>query len=420
MSRKSLVCLIAWLLLAVACGSDEPDPAPAVTTAPPGTAAGTAAAETTPEGDTVAASAGTPDQPAEQSPVAAPDTTGPTTAEPTTSGDSTTETTAGPTGTEELTTEEAPTETTAGPTTTAYSGPVSPVTGLPVQDVNLLDRKLVAVKMDNHWNAQPQSGVEDADAVYEIVVEGGLTRFIALYHHSDSEWVGPMRSARPTDWTLVRPLEGVLLISGGQPWITGKITRNGVPLIGDLGPPLTARWNERRAPHNLYVDTYEARLVVDDRGYGRRAPPSLFNRGPISGPEGAIAGNVFLDWSDEIDVVWRWDGTRYLRSSGGEPDLWRSRDGNETGQISADVLIVLMAERYTDCPSGEGSCVPAWTTVGENRAIVFGQGRYVEGRWSRESAGDWFRITDSDHNPITVPPGRLWIMIYPETAHLVW
>ena len=417
MSRRSLAGLIVWLLLAVACGSEDPGPAPTVTTAPPGTTSTVAGTEPIPEGDAVDTTGPTPTQPAEESPAdQASDETGTTAAaEPATSDVSSTETTDAPATSEDLTT-----ETTAGPTTTAYSGPVSPVTGLPVEDVNLLDRKLVAVKMDNHWKAQPQSGIENADAVYELVVEGGLTRFIALFHHSDSEWVGPMRSARPSDWTLVKPLEGVLLISGGQPWITRKITGNGVPLIGDLGPPLTARWSERRAPHNLYVDTHEARRVVADRDYGRRAPPSLFNRGPLSGAEGATASYVFLDWSDEVDIVWRWDGTQYVRSSEGEPQLWRSRDGARTGQISADVLIVLMAKRYTDCPTGEGSCVPAWDTVGENRAIVFGQGRYVEGRWNRDSADDWFRITDPAGDPITVPPGRLWIMIYPETSNLVW
>ena len=64
--------------------------------------------------------------------------------------------------------------------------------------------------------------------------------------------------------------------------------------------------------------------------------------------------------------------------------------------------------------------VPPWNTVGENRAIVFGQGRFAEGRWRRESAGDWFRITGPGGDPIRVPPGRLWIMIYPETSGLVW
>ena len=423
MSRKLLAGLIGWLLLAFACGGDDPAPTASVTAATSGTTTVTAAAEAGPETGAVDTTGEAPAQPAGESPTdTAPADTGSAAAPNTSDGSSTgeessSETTAGPPIDEESTTET--TEGTQAPSTTAYSGPVSPVTGLPVEDVDLLDRRLVAVKVDNHWRAQPQSGIEDADAVYELVVEGGLTRFIALYHHSDSEWVGPMRSARPTDWTLVRPLEGVLLISGGQSWIVRRLTSNGVPLIGDLGPPLTARWGERRAPHNLYVDTYEARRVTADRGYGRTAPPSLFNRGPLSG-SGATASYVFFDWSDEIDVVWRWDGTRYLRSSDGEPQLWRNREGDETAQIEADVLIVLMAERYTACPPGEGSCVPAWNTVGENRAIVFGEGRYAEGRWSRDSADDWFRITDPGGEPITVPPGRLWIMIYPETANLVW
>ena len=58
--------------------------------------------------------------------------------------------------------------------------------------------------------------------------------------------------------------------------------------------------------------------------------------------------------------------------------------------------------------------------MGENRAIVFAEGRYIEGRWRRDDAGDWFTITDPVGDEITVPPGRLWIMIYPETADLVW
>ena len=395
MLRKLSVGLIVWLLLVVACGGDDPAPTRTVTSADAETAATTAGAETADPTD----------------PTASPGTTGATAvqsqAEPT--GDS-------PSATGESTT----TGAAEGPTTTVYSGPVSPVTGLPVEDVALLDRKLVAVKMDNHWNARPQSGIEQADAVFEVVVESGITRFIALFHHSDSDWVGPMRSARPTDWTLIKPLNGVLAISGGQPWITRRITGNGVPLIGDYGPPLTARWREREAPHNLYVDTYEVRRVAAERGLSQEPPAPLFNRGPLSGPAEAVATYVFFDWSETVDAVWRWDGDQYLRSVDGEPHRWRTREGGETGQISAEVLIVLMVEGYRACPQGEGSCVPAWDTVGENRAIVFAEGRYVEGRWRRDDAGDWFTITDPGGDEITVPPGRMWMMIYPETADLVW
>ena len=432
MSRKALAALFVWTLLAAACGSGGGGaPAPTETvrpSAPAPTAAvggnepvpSDAAAIPTTTGPDPASETGggqteaVPEQPADQGTgtdgAEAPSEETPPTAaqEIETPGDS-----------------EAPSEGgSANPVSAspgaAYTGPVSPVNGFPVDSQELIDRKLVAVKIDNHWNSRPQSGLEKADAVFEMVVESGITRFIALFHHSDSDWTGPMRSARPTDWTLVKPLNGVLLVSGGQPWITRQFPNNGVALIGDLGPPVTSRWRQRKAPHNLYVNTYEARRVSEERRHDPEPPPQLFPRGPFNGPEWAAAASIFFDWSDTMDAAWSWDGARYVRTVEGQPHRWQNRDGTVIGQITADVLVVLMAERYRACPSGSGSCVPAWRTVGENRAMVFAEGRYAEGRWHRSDAGDWFTVTNPAGNPIVVPPGRMWIMIYPENSEVIW
>lgn len=430
MPRKGLAALFIWTLLAAACGgggapaSTVPAPASAPASAAAsgddGPASGAEAANTTPtEPDTPsetsnAQTEGNPEQQPDQG-------AGADSAEA--PSEEAQQTTAPETGTPG---EEAPAEEGGGAPSVsaspgaAYTGPVSPVNGFPVNSQDLIDRKLVAVKIDNHWNSRPQSGLEKADAVFEMVVESGITRFIALFHHSDSDWVGPMRSARPTDWTLVKPLNGVLLISGGQPWITRQFPNNGVALIGDLGPPLTNRWRQRRAPHNLYVNTYEARRVSEERRLDPDPPPQLFPRGPFSAPEWAGAASIFFDWSDTMDATWSWDGARYVRTVEGQPHRWQDREGTVTGQITADVLVVLMAGRYRACPSGGGSCVPAWRTVGENRAVVFAEGRYTEGRWQRSDAGDWFTVTDQAGNQIIVPPGRMWIMIYPENSELIW
>ncbi len=412
MSRKSLAALLLVLSL-IACGGN--DAAPDETT---GTGDATASTTTEPaESDTG------PVDPDEGSTTTQPPGTEETTAtevSATAEAPVTTEPTETPPATTAA--EEGPDSTTPAATTstTVYSGPVSPITGLPVTDMTMMDRGTIAVKIDNYRLANPQSGIEKAEAVFELVVESGILRFIALFHQTDSDWVGPMRSVRPTDWTLAKPLNAILQVSGGQRWIRSKVTDNGVRLIGDLGPPLTARWNQRPAPHNLYVDTYEAREVAANRGYASTPPPTMFERGPLSGPAGAIATNIFFDWTDVMDVLWLWDGTRYVRFENGEPHEWRDKEGSMTGQLSADVLVVLMADRYTACPSGEGSCVPAWDTVGENRAIVFADGRYAEARWSRDTASDWFEVTGPAGNPITVPPGRLWIMIYPKNAAIEW
>ena len=410
--------MAAWLVLSVACGGGDDTVA---TTAPSGAS--------TPVSEDTGASTSSPGSGSEP----AGETEGATTAatgEQVSDGDGTVSsstTTEGvkpdgtgattTTGTSETTDEPETGDT--SPTTTAYSGPVSPVSGLPVLDSSLMNRKLIAVKIDNHWNARPQSGIEHADAVFELVVEAGITRFIALFHHSDTDWVGPVRSLRPTDWTLIKPLNGALTISGGQPWIVDGALSNSVPLIGDMGPPLTARWRDRQAPHNLYANTAEARRVAQDRGLDQSPPPTLFNRGPSSASPMDVATYIFLDWTDTTDVVWHWDGSQYLRSVEGEPHQWTTQDGT-TGQIAADVLVVLMAERYTACPPGDGSCVPAWHTLGENRAVVFAEGLAQEGRWSRADNGDWFTLVGTQGEPVTMPAGRTWIMLYPETAELVW
>lgn len=313
--------------------------------------------------------------------------------------------------------EEEPAEEAAVP-----AGPVSPFTGLPVEDPSRLERKVIAVKIDNHWNARPQSGILEAEAIVEMVVESGITRFIALFHHSDTDWVGPVRSGRPTDWTVVRPLNGALAISGAQSWVVSLINRNDVPLIGDLGPPLTHRWGRRRAPHNLYLNTFEARRVAEQRNLEQTPPAApLFNWGPLDAEVGSIATYIFFDWSDTMDATWIWDGEagRYQRFVGEDPHNWHRREGDVTEQIWADNLVVLRAERYRACPpSGNGSCVPAWRTTGGGPAMVFAEGRYAEGAWERADETEWFTLRDGSGGEMTVPPGRSWIMIYPQDADI--
>ena len=131
-------------------------------------------------------------------------------------------------------TSSAPT-TTEAPTTTLASA-VSPINGLPVDDPTLLDRRLLAVKVDNHPNARPQSGINLADMVFEIRVEG-ITRFLTMWMQSDAEFLGPMRSGRPTDATLLAALNTpTFAISGAQGWVQSMITSMGINLLTESTP----------------------------------------------------------------------------------------------------------------------------------------------------------------------------------------
>ena len=87
----------------------------------------------------------------------------------------------------------------------------SPVNGLIMPTNKSYPTVALGIKNDNNTNARPQSGPQSADAVFEVLVEGGMTRFINVFYQSDTTYHGPIRSARPTDPTVLRPFDGVLV-----------------------------------------------------------------------------------------------------------------------------------------------------------------------------------------------------------------
>ncbi len=170
------------------------------------------------------------------------------------------------------------TTTTIDESTTVTTAPVgfaSPVNGLPATRDSLLDRRAIGIKIDNHPQARPQSGLMDADSVIELRVEGGLTRFIAIFHDNDTDYLGPIRSVRPTDSTMLAAFPAPLAMSGGQPWIQSVHTSRGVGLIGS-GAGNMFRVSTKVAPHNLFGDTEDLRAGADLLEFPDDPPQSLY------------------------------------------------------------------------------------------------------------------------------------------------
>ncbi len=322
----------------------------------------------------------------------------------------------------ELTTSssESTTTTTASTTTASLPDlPTSPINGLPVTDPALLDRRLLAIKMDNHPAARPQSGIEKADGVVELMVEG-ITRLMTLWQQSDVDYFGPMRSGRPTDPTLLTALnEPTFVISGAQAWVQQRIRSMDVHLIGEVRPA-TFRISGRSAPHNLYVDTSLLREEADRLGYPDEPPNGpIWEFGDL--PAAATpASHVRIDFLGNI-VEWDWDvatGT-WLRTADGRESEWKTEDG-ETGRIGFPVMVALYVEQYTlGPPAGvSGKALPSSHTTGTGRAFVFANGTVMEGTWERPTEKDWFTLTDSSGNVIPVPPGQVWISLVPASRGL--
>ena len=116
---------------------------------------------------------------------------------------------------------------------------MSPFTGkeLPPETWLKRPKRVIAFKIDNNIKARPQSGLQEADAVHEILVEGGMTRFLAFFYDNTSKYLGPIRSARPTDPTMVRPYGGTLVVSGATAGLIPSIRELGVPVLEEQSTP---------------------------------------------------------------------------------------------------------------------------------------------------------------------------------------
>ncbi|MCB1247502.1 MAG: DUF3048 domain-containing protein [Acidimicrobiia bacterium] len=322
-------------------------------------------------------------------------------------------TTIAPTTTTMATTTVPPSTT----TTEAQPAVSEGINGVPVSDPSTIDRRTVAIKISNSPEARPQSGLMEADIVYEILVEGGLTRFLAVFQSEDLDWVGPVRSGRPTDAEVVRPYDGPFQVSGAQPWVKDIFASKDLKMIYDTGVT-TWREHHRSAPHNLYTSTLLIRDYADERGWNDDNPGNMFAFGePTESDEEAT--EIVLDWSAHPPVRWVWNGEVYERFNADVPHPWITKDG-DTGIVSTPVLVVITGDRYTASPSGSGSSVPAIHTVGSGPVQVFMNGTVVEGTWSRDADTVPFTLTTDDGSEIVLPPSKIFVAIFPDTRTVSW
>ncbi len=325
----------------------------------------------------------------------------------------TTTTTAVSTTTTTTTTTTLPPSTT---TTTQPGRPASPINGLPPEDETQLDQRGYLIKIDNHPNARPQTGILEADGVVELPVEG-ITRLAAILHMGSPEVIGPIRSARPTDYQLSVLIGGPLVVSGGQDWVMAENRQGGAEIIGDVGRPQTFRSADRRAPHNLYLRTGPLRELAEDRGYADDPPAPLWAYGPL--PLGAEpAETITLDFSPSLVAGWTWDGSKYLRTTNGVEHDWIDSDGT-VAQIAVDTLVVIYIDTFLKSHPGGGPAQAA-ISIGSGRALVFAGGKVAEGQWERRAPTDPFSLTTDDGSLLTVPPGFPWISLFPRDRRVSW
>jgi hypothetical protein len=310
----------------------------------------------------------------------------------------------GGSGDESATQDTAAPATTAESTTTTTTIPpiLAPLTGLTVDAP--ITRPALVVKIDNHPKARPQWGLNQADIVFEENVEM-LTRFAAVFHTTDSDPVGPIRSGRRQDVDLLESFNAPLFAwSGGNAEVTKLIRASTMvdlshSAANDAGG--YRRESSRSAPHNLIADTSKLWTLAPE---GAAPPQSQFAYRAADEAIPATAretAGIKLSM-DGVRVLWEWSSefSRFLRSQDDKPHV----DVDDVRINAANVVVLYV--QYS-----KSGYSPVAKTIGSGEAWVFTAGKLFQGTWERDEAGKPFTLKDTAGNEIKLTPGNTWVQL---------
>lgn len=144
-----------------------------------------------------------------------------------------------------------------------------PLTGMPAD--GHVDDRIVSVMINNHPKARPQSGLSQADIVFEILAEGDITRFLALFQSEKPETVGPVRSAREYYFELAKGYGALYIYHGAANFVNDMIADRGIEhldgALHDNDGVLFKRSTARKAPHNSYLQYATVNEEAEAKGY---------------------------------------------------------------------------------------------------------------------------------------------------------
>lgn len=294
-----------------------------------------------------------------------------------------------------------------------------PLTGVAVEAPP--QRPALAVKVENSTSARPQSGLNAADVVWEQVVEGGITRFVAVYHSTLPPDIGPIRSVRPMDAAIAAPLRGLFAFSGGGPDFVRAISDAGMQVLSqDAGADGFFRLGTRSAPHNVYADPA---AFLAQAGAAHQAPPvGEFQFAPAGQPPtavamGAPAALLRLKLSGVGRPSWTWSppDNGWLRAEGDTPAT-----GADGARLRATNVVVLRVEVVnTAFRDPAGNPVPETRMVGGGEAVVASGGSTLPATWSKASETAPVVLTGPGGAPVQLAPGNTWVELVPTRSGAV-
>lgn len=302
-------------------------------------------------------------------------------------------------------------------------------------------RRPLAVMIENHQEARPQSGLSSADIIYEAVAEGGITRFMALYYCNLSDvQVGPVRSARTyfLDWlgeydALYAHVGGAN--TPGPADALSQIIKYEVKDLNQFSIGFPVFWRDYQrlghpvaTEHTMYSTTAKLWSVGEKRSWTASDSAGLkwdedFTSWRFKDDEAGspTAGNIkinFWDSQGAYGVDWVYDSSTnvYKRKNGGEDHM----DLNKKLQLTAKAIVVQFQRESNANDGYPGNVHLLYSTTGSGKALIFQDGSVVEGKWLKASRTSRSKYVDEKGKEIEFNKGQIWIQTVPEGSKVTY
>ncbi|WP_142247982.1 DUF3048 domain-containing protein [Alkalihalobacterium alkalinitrilicum] len=286
---------------------------------------------------------------------------------------------------------------------------VFPLTGISTNAS--IDHHPVAVTINNHRQARPQSGLVDADIVYEVLAEYELTRLVAIYHSHQPSNIGPVRSARGYHIDLSKGYDAFFVSHGWSPEAKDRLliqneTEHINGMEGNNDGALFKRSSERKAPHNSYISFANIEKGLESKGYnlsGEAKPLSFYEDIEVA-IDGFPASEVKVLYNNLYDVTYKYDEARkaYSRYNGSSQSI----DYETEVPLNLHNIFIVEAEHKVVDDQGRRQI----NLTSGGKAILLQNGVSIELEWVNEDG----RILPAKNGEIIkLLQGQTWINIIP-------
>ncbi|HHY77946.1 MAG TPA: DUF3048 domain-containing protein [Clostridiales bacterium] len=284
------------------------------------------------------------------------------------------------------------------------------LTGLGVESEEDVKYRPIAVMIDNERSARPQSGITEADIVFEMPVEGNITRYMAIYHHLPSEKIGPVRSARPYFIDKALEFDAIYVHCGGSPQALKDIKTLKVDAFDDLsGTPVFWRSTDRKMPHNLYTNTKFMREVASTRKIERENNVEYFkfNKDFVV-PDGGNGETIVINYDKnyKVSYIYNKDERVYYRQINGD----NMKDKENKKDITTTNIIIEKVNLKVLDNAGRLEIY----NIGKGRGYLLTAGKLIEIEWNKPDRKGKTVYKTLNGEEIKINKGVTWVQVVPE------